>query len=224
MNGTAFPLFLSLRVALAALAVIVPIGVVLGYLQARHDYRGRSLVDVLIVLPIVLPPSVTGYYLILILGRKGLLGGPLYDVLGVSIIFTFWAAVLAAVVVSLPLFVKFAQAAFHGVDPELEAVARTLGAGPVATFLRVSVPVAWRGLVAGAVLCFARALGEFGATLMFAGNIPGKTNTMTLEIWSAYQAGDDARAVALVVTLTVVSVAVVLAFSRLERLQRRDRR
>ena len=224
MNGTAFPLLLSLRVAFAALAAIVPVGLALGYLQARYDYRGRALVDVLIVLPIVLPPSVTGYYLILILGRRGLIGGPLYDLLGVSIIFTFWAAVIAAVVVSLPLFVKFAQAAFNGVDPELESVARTLGAGPVATFLRVSVPVAWRGLVAGAVLCFARALGEFGATLMFAGNIPGKTNTMTLEIWSAYQAGEDSRALALVATLTAVSVAVVFAFSRLERLQRKDRR
>ena len=224
MNGTAFPLFLSLRVALAALAVIQPVGLILGYLQARHDYRGRWLVDVLIVLPIVLPPSVTGYYLILLLGRRGLVGGPLYELIGFSLIFTFWAAVIAAVVVSLPLFIKFAQAAFNGVDPELEAVARTLGAGPVTTFLRVSVPVAWRGLVAGAVLCFARALGEFGATLMFAGNIPGKTNTMTLEIWSAYQAGDDARAAALVLILTAVSVAVVLAFSRLERLQRKDRR
>ncbi len=212
-----FPLFLSVRVAFAALAVIVPIGLVLGYLQARRDYPGRALVDVLIVLPIVLPPSVTGYYLILLLGRNGVIGGPLHEILGISLIFTFWAAVIAAVVVALPLFIKFAQAAFHGVDPELEAVARTLGAGPVATFFRVTVPVAWRGLVAGAVLCFARALGEFGATLMFAGNIPGETNTMPLEIWSSYQAGDDARAVALVVTLTVVSVAVVLAFSRLER-------
>lgn len=212
-----FPLLLSLRVAFAALAVIVPLGLVLGYLQARSEYPGRALVDVMIVLPIVLPPSVTGYYLILLLGRNGAIGGWLFEILGVSIIFTFWAAVIAAVVVALPLFIKFAQAAFNGVDPELEAVARTLGAGPLATFFRVTVPVALRGLVAGAVLCFARALGEFGATLMFAGNIPGKTNTMTLEIWSSYQAGDDARAVALVVTLTVVSVAVVLAFSRLER-------
>jgi len=219
-----FPLLLSLRVALSDLLVIVPIGLALGYLQARRDYPGRALVDVLIVLPIVLPPSVTGYYLILFLGRKGILGGPLYELSGISIIFTFWAAVIAAVVVSLPLFIKFAQAAFLGVDPDLEAVARTLGAGPTATFFRVTVPVAWRGLVAGAVLCFARALGEFGATLMFAGNIPGKTNTMTIEIWSAYQAGDDARAVALVITLTAASVAVVLAFSRLERLQRKDRR
>jgi molybdate transport system permease protein len=217
LNGIGFPLLLSLRVALAALAVIVPIGLALGYLQARREYRGRALVDVLIVLPIVLPPSVTGYYLIMLLGREGVLGGPLYRLFGVSIIFTFWAAVAAAVAVALPLFIKFAQAAFHGVDPELEAVARTLGAGPVGTFFRVSVPVAWRGLVAGMVLSFARALGEFGATLMFAGNIPGRTNTMTLEIWSAYQAGDDLRATALVVTLTAVSVAVVLAFSRLER-------
>jgi molybdate transport system permease protein len=217
VSGIGFPLLLSLRVAFAALAVIVPIGLALGYVQARRDYVGRALVDVLIVLPIVLPPSVTGYYLILLLGRKGVVGGPVYELLGVSIIFTFWAAVIAAVVVALPLFIKFAQAAFHGVDPELEAVARTLGAGPIATFFRVTVPVAWRGLVAGAVLCFARALGEFGATLMFAGNIPGRTNTMTLEIWSSYQAGDDTRAVALVVALTIVSIAVVLAFSRLER-------
>jgi molybdate transport system permease protein len=212
-----FPLLLSLRVAFAALAVIVPIGLALGYVQARRDYPGRALVDVLIVLPIVLPPSVTGYYLILLLGRKGVIGGPVYELLGVSIIFTFWAAVIAAVVVALPLFIKFAQAAFHGVDPELEAVARTLGAGPIATFFRVTVPVPWRGVLAGAFLCVARALGEFGATLMFAGNIPGRTNTMTLEIWSSYQAGDDARAVALVVALTIVSIAVVLAFSRLER-------
>ena len=137
-----FPLLLSLRVAFAALAAIVPIGLVLGYLQARRDYPGRALVDVLIVLPIVLPPSVTGYYLILLLGRNGVIGGPLYEILGVSIIFTFWAAVIAAVVVALPLFIKFAQAAFHGVDPELEAVARTLGAGPISAGW-------WRGFYVG---------------------------------------------------------------------------
>lgn len=216
-DGIGFSLLLSLRVALAALAFIVPVGLVVGYIQARREYHGRTLVDVLLVLPIVMPPSVIGYYLIILLGREGLIGGPVYRLFSVSIIFTFWAAVIAAVAVSLPLFVKFAQAAFQGVDPELEAVARTLGTGPLRTFFQVTVPVAWRGLVAGAVLCFARAMGEFGATLMFAGNIPGRTNTMTLEIWSAYQAGDDARATILVITLTLVSVAVVLVSSQLER-------
>lgn len=199
-----------------ALIVLCPIGLVIGYVQARIRYRSRSLVELLILLPIVMPPSVIGYYLILLLGREGLIGGLLYRSLGISIIFTFWAAVLAAVAVALPLFAKLAQAAFQGVDPELEAVARTLGSGPIRNFFRVTVPVAWRGLVAGAVLAFARALGEFGATLMFAGNIPGRTNTMTLEIWSAYQAGDDARATALVLTLTAASAAVVLISSKLE--------
>ena len=216
-TGLLFPLLLSLRVGLLAMLVVVPLGLLLGWVQARRDYRGRTLVDALLILPVVLPPTVVGYFLILLLGRRGLLGGALDRLFGVSLMFTFWAAVVASAVVTLPFFAKLVQNAFEGVDPELEAVARTLGAGPMRTFFFVSVPAAGRGLVVAGVVAFARALAEFGATLMFAGNVPGRTNTTPLEIWSAYQAGDDARAAALVMALTAFGIGLVVLASRLER-------
>ena len=216
-TGLLFPLLLSLRVGLLAMGVVVRLGLLVGWVQARRDYRGRTLVDALLILPIVLPPTVVGYLLVVVLGRNGLVGRWLDRLLGVSLMFTFWAAVIASAVVTMPFFAKLVQNAFEGVDPELEAVARTLGAGPMRTFFRVSVPAAARGLTVACVVAFARALAEFGATLMFAGNVPGRTNTTPLEIWSAYQAGDDGRAAALVAALTTLGVGLVLLASRLER-------
>jgi len=214
-SEAAFPIVLSLRVGLAALTIVVPLGLALACLQARTRYRLRRAVDALILLPLVLPPSVVGYFLIVVLGRRGLVGALLDRALGVRLVFTPAAAVLASAVVALPLFVKTAQPALEAVPGELEAVARTLGLSPISVLVRVTLPAAWRGIVAAGVLGFARAIGEFGATLMFAGNLPGRTNTMPLEIFTAYQTGDDARAALYVGVLTGLSFCVVLVAGRL---------
>lgn len=217
MSGLSFPILLSLEVAaLAVLALALP-GTLLGYALARRRFFGRAFVDAIVLLPLVLPPSVTGYLLLVVLGRGGLLGAPFYRLTGVALPFTFWAAVIAAVAVALPLYVKTAQAAFSHVAPELEEAARTLGLSPRRTFLVVTLPLARRGLVAAGVLSFARAAGEFGATLIFAGNIPGRTNTMSLELYTAFQTGDDRRALILVAILSALSLAVVLLSNRLGR-------
>jgi molybdate transport system permease protein len=213
--GPSFPILLSLRVATAALVGAAPLGLGLAFLQARRRHPLHRLVDALVLLPLVLPPSVVGFFLVLIFGRKGPLGRVIEAALGVRVVFTPAAAVLASAVVALPILVKTAQPAIEAVPPDLEAVGRSLGLGPLAVFLRVTLPCAWRGVLAAMVLGFARALGEFGATLMFAGNIPGLTNTMTIEIFSAYQAGDDRRAALYVAVLTALSLVVVGVAARL---------
>ncbi len=210
-----FPIGLSLKVALIALAVVAPLGPALAWAQARRRVPLPGLVDALVLLPLVLPPSVVGFFLIVLFGRNGWLGGPLERGLGVRLVFTQGAAVIASCVVALPILVKTAQPALEAVPRELEAVGRSLGLSPLALFFRVTLPSAWRGVVAGLVLAFARAIGEFGATLMFAGNIPGHTNTMPLEIFAAYQSGDDARALVYVAVLTGLSALVVLVAARL---------
>lgn len=210
-----FPLFLSLRVALFALLLVAPLGVALAWIQARKQYPGRVLIDALVLLPLVLPPSVVGFFLVVVLGRQSLVGRVLEHVFDVRLVFTSAAAVLASTLVALPVLVKTAQPAFELVPADLEHVGRSLGLSPLALFFRVTLPSAWPGVAAGLVLAFARAIGEFGATLMFAGNIPGRTNTMPLEIFSAYQAGDDRRALVYVLTMTVVAGLVVLLASRL---------
>jgi molybdate transport system permease protein len=213
--GPSFPILLSLRVAAVAIAVVGPLGVALAFVQARRRYALRRLVDALVLLPLVLPPSVVGFFLVVLFGRRGPLGRGLEAVLGVRVVFSSTAAVLASAVVALPILVKTAQPAIEAVPVELEAVGRSLGLGPFAVFFRVTLPCAWRGVVAATVLGFARALGEFGATLMFAGNIPGRTNTMPLEIFAAYQGGDDRRAALYVAVLTVLSLVVVVVAARL---------
>jgi molybdate transport system permease protein len=217
VSGIGFSLWLSLRVAFLATAVVLPLGVVLADVQARRRYPGHGLVTILILLPLVLPPTVTGYYLVVILGREGVIGGPIDKLTGASIMFTFWACAVTAATMALPLVVRTVQGAFEALDPTYEEIAATLGLGPVATFLRVRIPLAWRAIVAGGVLAFARAIGEFGATMMLAGNVPGRTNTMPLEVFSAYLAGDDPRAHALVVLLTLVSALVIVIAERLSR-------
>ena len=168
-------LALSIRVAIAATVLNALIGIPIAYLLARRAFRGRALVDLLVTLPLVLPPTVTGYYLIVLLGRRGWLGGPVYALSGWSVAFTWYAAVIAATVMALPLLVRTARAAIESVDHELEKAAFTLGRSEWRTALEVTLPLARNGIIAGLVLAFARALGEFGATLMLAGNIPGKT-------------------------------------------------
>ena len=206
---------LSLQVALVATALNALVGLPLAYVLARRRFPGRAALDVLVTLPLVLPPTVTGYYLIVLLGRRGWLGAPLYAATGWSIAFTWYAAVVAATIMALPLLVRTARAAIESVDPDLEKAAFTLGRSTWRTALEVTLPLARNGVVAGLVLAFARALGEFGATLMLAGNIPGKTATVPLAIYTAVQTGESAEALILVATLTLVSFAVVVLSERL---------
>jgi molybdate transport system permease protein len=212
---TASALLLSVRVAVVATALNAALGIPLAYLLARRPFRGRALVDLLVTLPLVLPPTVTGYYLIVLLGRRGWLGAPLYALTGWSVAFTWYAAVIAATVMALPLLVRTARAAIESVDRELETAAHTLGRSEWRTALEVTLPLARNGIIAGLVLAFARALGEFGATLMLAGNIPGKTATVPLAIYTAVQTGEMGEAVLLVLALTLLSCAVLVLAGRL---------
>src|SRR6059036_770872 len=206
---------LSLRVAVLATVVNALVGVPLAYLLARRRFAGKALLDLLVTLPLVLPPTVTGYYLIILLGRRGWLGAPVYALSGWSVAFTWYAAVIAATVMALPLLVRTARAAIESVDRELEKAALTLGRSEWRTALEVTLPLARNGIVAGLVLAFARALGEFGATLMLAGNIPGKTTTVPLAIYTAVQTGEMGEALVLVLALTALSCAVLILAGRL---------
>lgn len=208
---------LSLQVALLATLVVAALGTLAGWLLARRRFPGRELLDALLSLPLVLPPTVTGYYLIALLGRRGLLGEPLYAATGWSIPFTWIACNVAAAVMAFPLMYRSARVAFEELDSRHELTAASLGLGRVATFFRVTLPLARRGLLAGVVLAFARALGEFGATLMLAGNIPGRTQTLPLAIYEAFSMGDDETALLLSGLLTAVSVTVMLIAGRMGR-------
>ena len=206
---------LSVRVAVLATVLNAAVGIPLAYALARHRFRGRAAVDLLVTLPLILPPTVTGYYLIVLLGRRGWLGGPLYAWTGWTVTFTWYAAVVAATVMALPLLVRTARAAIESVDRDLERAALTLGRSEWRTALEVTLPLARNGILAGLVLAFARALGEFGATLMLAGNIPGKTATVPLAIYTAVQTGEAGQALGLVLVLTVLSCAVLVLSGRL---------
>jgi molybdate transport system permease protein len=208
-------LALSLRVAVLATVLNALVGIPLAYLLARRRFPGKSLVDLAVTLPLVLPPTVTGYYLIVLLGRRGWLGAPLYEATGWTIAFTWYAAVVAATVMALPLLVRTARAAIESVDRDLEKAAYTLGRSEWRTTLEVTLPLARNGILAGLVLAFARALGEFGATLMLAGNIPGRTTTVPLAIYTAVQTGEQGVALALVAILTALSCVVLVAAGRL---------
>ena len=210
--------FFTLGVALLSTLLIVPPGVALAWTLARCNWPGKSLVETLVALPLVIPPVATGLILLKLFGRRGPLGHFFENTLGIEIVFTWKAVVLATAVMSFPLFVRTARVAFEEIDPRLEQVARTLGAGPWDTFFSVTLPLARRGLVAGGVLAFARALGEFGATIMIAGLIPGETITLALGIYHHVQLGQDNEAAALLV------ISVALAFAALwlsERLIRK---
>jgi molybdate transport system permease protein len=199
------PLRLSLQVAIAATVLVVGIGTLMSFILARKSFRGKEILDILLTLPLVLPPTVTGYYLILFMGRNGLLGKHIFHWTGWSIMFTWYAAVLASFLVALPLMIKTTRAAFESVDNNLIKVSYTLGHGELKTFFRVILPLSKKGMIAGAVLSFARAMGEFGATLMVAGNIPGKTATMPIAIYTAASSGEWAKANMMVVFFTLVS-------------------
>lgn len=203
------PVILSLKVALVAVALVFAVGLVVSRAMARGDFPGKNVLESLIILPMVLPPTVLGYGLLILLGKRGPVGGFLLEAFDFQLIFTWWAAVIASAVVSFPLMYQSAKAAFAGVDVSLEQAARTLGAGELRIFLTVTLPLAWPGILAGLVLSFARALGEFGATLMVAGNIPGKTQTIPLAIYFAVESGETAAARNLVLVITLLSFAVV---------------
>lgn len=221
MNVDLGPLVLfTVEMALAGVALTLPFGVALGFWLARTERRGRSLLETLASLPLVLPPTVVGLFLLELFGRNRPLGHWLYESFGVSVAFTWKAVVLASAVVAFPLLVRTVRASFEQVDPRLEAVARTLGRGPLRVFFQVSLPLASRGILAGVVLAFSRALGEFGATIMVAGNIPGETQTLSLAIFQLVQLGRDAEAYRL------AAVTVLIAFGAIwlsERLVERSR-
>jgi molybdate transport system permease protein len=197
----------TLGVAALSTVVILPPGIALAWLLARRDWRGKSFVETLVSLPLVIPPVATGLVLLKLFGRRGPIGGWLERTFGWEIVFSWRGVVVATAVMSFPLLVRTARVAFEGVSPRLEQVARTLGAGPWRVFVTITLPLAARGLVGGAALAFARAIGEFGATIMVAGYIPGQTATLSLSIYHFVQLGQDAEAFAL------LGVSVAIAFA-----------
>lgn len=213
------PTLLTLKVASLATLVAFVLGIAIAFLLARREFVGKEWLDALLTLPMVLPPTVLGYYLIVLLGRNGWIGHWLDSEFGISLIFTWQGAVVAAAIVSLPLILKSARAAYEGVDRNYEDAARTLGQSEFAIFVRVTFPLAWRGVLAGTLLGFARAMGEFGATLMIAGNLPGKTQTLSLAIYDAVQAGDDALANSLVLITSVVCIVILVSSSNILRIR-----
>lgn len=213
MSHLSSPLLLSLKVACWATAVVTLLAVPLAYAMARRDFRGKSLLEALLLVPLVLPPTVLGYFLLSMLGMRGPIGKLLRDTLDHSLLFHWHGAVVAAVVVALPLVYLPAKAGFAAVERELEEVARLLGASPAQVFWHVSLPIARRGIGSGLLLGFARALGEFGATMMVLGNLPGR-QTLPISIYSDYEAGEMARAVPAVAALTAVSLVVVVLYNR----------
>ncbi len=210
------PLLLSLKVAVVTTIAIVPLGALTGLWLARRRFAGRSVVETVLALPLVLPPTAVGYLLLRLLARDGLFGEKnlRFDL---DLLLTWKGAVLAAAVMSLPLVVRTARVAFEEVDPRLETMAQTLGLGPLRILVEITLPLARRGLLAAALLGFARALGEFGATVIVAGNIPGRTQTLALAIFSDLQAGDDRRALWLVGVTTAIAFAAVYAVEGLLR-------
>jgi len=201
-----FPLYITLKISLVSSLIVAILGTVISYLLARREFMGKWLIDSLVTLPMILPPTVTGYILVLLLGKRGIIGQILFNLTGITLLFTWQVAVIAAFVVSLPLMIKTTTAAIEAVDKELEYVAYTLGKSELETALFITLPLAKKGILAGVILSFARAVGEFGATLMVAGNIPGRTNTMAISIYSAFQGGNSELANTLVIILVLMSL------------------
>ena len=198
-------LTLSVKVALLSLLIMFPPGLWIGWLLAKRTFPGKSLLNTLVMCPLVLPPIVSGYLLLLLLGRHGITGGFLYRVFGIELVFSAAAVVIAVSVLSFPLLVRGIVAGMESVPVELENAARTLGASPLKVFWTVTFPLASRGIIGGTILGFSKSLGEFGATIMVAGNIPGKTQTVALAIFSAVHLGEDASVYRLVLISTLVA-------------------
>ena len=207
----------SILVALIGVALAAPPAIALGFILARRSFRGRALLETVLMLPLVLPPVVTGFVLLYLLSPVSPVGAMLYDTFGLRLPFTLAAAVLAAAAVSFPLFLRGAKTGFAHVPVELEELAATLGHGPRAVFRKVTLPLARSGIVAGMVLALARALGEFGATLVVAGNIPGRTQTLPLAIYQATQLGDITTGWILIGAAATLALVLMLVAARLER-------
>lgn len=204
---------LTLQVAVVGTAINLPVALCVSWLIVKRRIRGRLVVDALVSLPLAVPPVVVGYALLL-LGKNGALGG-LLDRLGIEIVFTWFAAALAAAVVSFPLMARSIMIAMGEVDEQLEMAARSLGAGALRAALTITIPLAYRGILAGTLLGFVRAVSEFGATIIVAGNIPGKTQTLPLAIYSRVIAGDDALAIRLIAVSVALAVATLLLHNQL---------
>jgi len=189
--------------------VILPPGLAVAWLMARYEWPGKSIVETLISLPLVMPPVATGLILLKLLGRRGALGSFLHDTLDLDIVFTWRGVLIALGVMSFPLLVRSTRIAFEEVNPRFEQIARTLGAGDARVFFTITAPLALRGILGGMILAFARALGEFGATIMVAGNIPGRTSTLSLSIFQSVQLGDDAHAFRLLAASTALAFVAV---------------
>jgi molybdate transport system permease protein len=211
------PLWLSLRVASLATFFSLLFGLAAAYLLAKRDFRGKDWLDAALTLPLVLPPTVLGYYLLILLGRESFLGRAHEWFWGEPLVFTWQAAVVAAIVHSLPLLVKWARSAFESVDPVYEKAARSLGAGEFRILLLITIPLAARSIVAAAALAFARSLGDFGVTIMLAGNIPGRTQTVAVAIYDAVESGNGELARVLVVVVSLTAAAVLAAANRIGR-------
>jgi molybdate transport system permease protein len=207
----------SLAMALSATAVVLVPGIGLGWLLARRDWRGKSLLETLVALPLVLPPVVTGLVLLKLFGRRGPIGAWLEKSFQIEVVFTWRAVVIALAVMALPLLVRNVRAAIEEVKPELEQMARTLGAPEWRVFLTITLPLARRGILAGTLLAFARALGEFGATIMVAGNIPGETTTLSVAIYQHVQLGEDASVWKLAAISAIIAFVAVWLSNRLTR-------
>ncbi len=197
---------LTLRTAALSTLLILPPGLAAAWLLARYRWRGKSLVETLVALPLVMPPVATGLILLQLLGRRGPLGGWLHRTFGLDVVFTWRAVVAAMMVMSFPLLVRAARVAFEEVNPRLEQIARTLGASDARVFITITLPLAARGIISGMLLAFARAIGEFGATILVAGNIPGRTSTLSLAIYNLVQLGRDGEA------FRLLGIAVAIAF------------
>lgn len=210
-----FPLLLSLEVSAIATAISAVLGTLLGALLANRRVPGRDLLDVLITAPMVLPPTVLGYYVLVMLGRRSAIGSAFESVVGSSIVFTKTGAVVAATIGALPIVVKSARAALENVDATLIDAARTLRASPLRAFLTIQLPLAKTGIVAGLMLAFARSLGDFGVTLMVAGDIPGETQTASLAIYDAIQGNRESDALGMVLVLTAFAVAILYTVNKL---------
>jgi molybdate transport system permease protein len=207
----------TLGVCLLSTLLITPFGLGLAWLLARKRWRGKAIVEALVTVPLVIPPVATGLILLKLFGRRSGIGAFLHDQLGIEIVFTWKAVVIACAVMSFPLLVRGARVGLEGVDRSLEDVARIFGAGPWRVFFSVTLPLAGRGIIAGIVLAFARAIGEFGATILVAGNIPGQTTTLSLRIYEAVQLGQDATAWMLVAICFAIAFGAVWMSERLAR-------
>lgn len=210
-----FPLQLSFLVSFIAIFWAFVTGLPVAYLLSRGRFKGKSLVEAIVTLPMVLPPTVLGYYLLILIGRNSPVGIVLQD-LGIPLVFTWRAAVLASYVVSIPLLIKSARAAFSSVDKNLEDAAKLLGRSELEIFLTITIPLSWRGIASGLVLAFTRALGDFGTTIMIAGNMPGRTQTTPIAIYDAVLAGEPVKANTLVAIISIIALIILLVLHKLE--------